>query len=172
MAWLLLTAVPARAQQAEEYRVKAAFLYHFIQLIDWPPQGQGEEKKPITVCAFGKDPFDGDLEATLQGKTIGLRPLHVRHLKASEDMQACQVLFVPDGERKRVFLALDPLKNLPILTVGEDEDFVKRGGMIGFGMDGANKLRFDVNVDAASRAGLKVSSRLLVLARNVIGSHP
>ena len=175
LAWLVLlfgVVSPAHGQQTEEYRVKAAFLFHFIQFVDWPAEGSGDENKPITVCTVGGDPFDGDLEATLKGKSIGARPIQIRHLKKPEEVQACQVVFVSGGERKKVLLALDPFKNPAILTVGEDDVFIKQGGMIGFCTDRSNKVRFDVNVDAATHAKLKVSSRLLALARTVIGSHP
>jgi len=162
----------AHAQQTEEYHVKAAFLYHFVQLVDWPAGAPGEEKKPITVCTIGKDPFDGDLDATLQGKSIGARPLQVRHLKQPEEVQGCQVVFIDGSARKQVFLVLVSLNQPSILTVGESSDFAKQGGMIGFCMDDNNKVRFDINVDAASRARLKISSRLLLLAKTVIGNHP
>jgi len=168
---ILLFLDAAHGQQPEEYRVKAAFLFHFIQFVDWPADGSGDQNRPITICTVGRDPFDGDLETTLKGKSIGARPLQIRHLKRPEEIQACQAVFITGGEWRQDFLALAPLKNPPILTVGEDNDFVKQGGMIGFCME-SNKIRFDVNVDAASRANLKVSSRLLALARTVIGAHP
>jgi hypothetical protein len=168
---LVSRAGPAHAQQSEEYRVKAAFLFHFAQLVDWPPEALGDEKQPLTLCTVGKDPFGGDLEATLQGKSIGARALQVRHLKQVQDAQGCQILFVAGSERKEVASVLAALKEAAVLTVGESEDFVKQGGMIGFSMEN-NKLRFDINVEAATRAKLKISSRLLLLAKSVIGSHP
>ena len=88
---LILTLNPAQAQQTEEYHVKAAFLFHFAQLVDWPAQVPGDENNPLTVCTIGKDPFGGDLETTLQGKTIGTRPLRIRHLKQPLEIQGCQI---------------------------------------------------------------------------------
>jgi hypothetical protein len=161
----------ASAQQTEEYRVKAAFLFHIAQLVDWPATSPGDESKPLTLCTIGQDPFAGDLEATLQGKSIGTHPLQIRHPRQSQDVQGCQVLFVGGQERKHVIPLLASLKDEAILTVGESDDFVKQGGMIGFCMDN-NKVRFDINVDAAARAKLKISSRLLLLAKSVIGNHP
>lgn len=172
LVWLLFTTGMAHAQQTEEYRVKAAFLFHFSQMVDWPPEALGDEKKAITICTIGKDPFGGDLEATLQGKSVGTRPLQIRHLKQPGEVQGCQVVYVAQGERKQAFAALSALKDPPILTVGEDNDFAKQGGMIGFSMESGNKVRFDINMDAALRAKLKISSRLLVLAKTVIGNHP
>ena len=168
-ALLLSPAGRGETPGAEEYRVKAAFLYHFAQMVEWPGDAGGDEKKPITLCTIGKDPFGGDLEVTLQGKMIGTRPLAIRHLKDPVEAPACQLVFVP-GDRKQVAQALAALRDSSVLTVGEGEDFLKQGGMIGFTMDG-DKVRFVVNVDAASRARLKISARLLMLAKTVMGKQ-
>ncbi len=154
----------------EEYRVKAAFLFHFVQLVDWPPGALGEEKKPLTVCTVGKDSFQGDLDTTLQGKLIGTHPLHVEHLKPSQEIKNCRVVFISGSERAQVPVIIAALKDDAVLSVGESDDFIKEGGMIGFCVDD-NKIRFEINVGAADRAKLKISSRLLLLAKNVIGSH-
>ena len=168
LAALLSASGRGETPEAEEYRVKAAFLYHFAQMVEWPGEAGGDEKKPITLCTIGKDPFGGDLEVTLQGKLIGSRPLAIRHLKDPGEAEACQLLFVP-GDRKQAAQALAALKDSAVLTVGEGEDFLKQGGMIGFTMDSDNKVRFVINVDAASRARLKISARLLMLAKTVMG---
>jgi hypothetical protein len=168
---LLSFAVASEAQQTEEYRVKAAFLFHFAQLVDWPVEALGDEKNPLTFCTLGKDPFGGDLETTLQGKLVGTRTLRISHVKLPQEAQGCQVLFVGGNDRKEVAPLLAGLKDQPILTVGESDGFAKQGGMIGFSMEN-NKVRFDINVDAAAHAKLKISSRLLLLAKSVIGNHP
>ena len=144
LIWLLCTGSIAQAQQTEEYHVKAAFLYHFVQLVDWPAAAPGDEKKPITVCTIGKDPFDGGLEVELQGKSIGTRPLLIHHLKQPQEVDGCQVVFIDGSARKQVFLVLLSLNQPAILTVGESNDFAKQGGMIGFCMDDNNKVRFDI----------------------------
>jgi hypothetical protein len=154
----------------EEYRVKAAFLFHFVQLVDWPPGALGEEKNPLTVCTVGKDSFQGDLETALQGKLIGTHPLHVEHLKPSQEIKNCRVVFISGSERAQVPVIIAALKDDAVLSVGESDDFIKEGGMIGFCVDN-NKVRFEINVGAADRAKLKISSRLLLLAKNVIGNY-
>jgi hypothetical protein len=170
-AILFISAADAgHAQQSEEYRVKAAFLFHFAQLVEWPAEALGDEKNPITLCTFGKDPFGGELETTLQGKSVGTRALRIRHVKQMQEIPGCQLLFVGGNERKELPPLLAALKDAPVLTIGESDDFAKQGGMIGFSMDN-NKVRFDINVDAAGRAKLKISSRLLLLAKSVIGKQ-
>jgi hypothetical protein len=168
---LAQTPCAALAQsQASEYHVKAAFLFHFVQLVEWPAGSLGNEMNPVTLCTIGEDPFHGDLDGTLAGKSVGTRPLRVRHLKPAEDVQGCQVLFVSKTDSARLGRLLEELKDGPILTVGESDGFVQQGGMIGFLLV-ENKVRFEINLEAAERAKLKISSRLLLLAKAVVGNH-
>jgi YfiR/HmsC-like len=168
---LLQIPIAALAQSpASEYHVKAAFLFHFAQLVEWPPGSLGNDTNPVTVCTTGDDPFHGDLEATLAGQSLGTRPFRVRHLKPAEDFQACQVLFVGKRDATRLGRLLLDLKDGPILTIGESDGFVQQGGMIGFLLVD-NKVRFEINLQAAERANLKISSRLLLLAKSVLGNH-
>ncbi len=150
--------------------MKAAFLFHFAQLVEWAPEALGGDEDPVTLCTFGKDPFAGDLETTVRGKSVGTRALRIRHVRQLQEIPGCQLLFVGGHEHKELTLLLATLKDAPILTVGESDDFAKLGGMIGFCMEN-NKVRFDINIDAATRAKLKISSRLLLLAKSVIGNH-
>jgi hypothetical protein len=156
--------------QPGEYHVKAAFLFHFVQLVEWPAGSLGNDINPVTLCTIGEDPFRGDLETTLAKKNLGTRPLRVRHLKQTEDFQGCQVLFVSGREAAHLGHLLQELKDGPILTVGESDGFVEQGGMIGFLLVD-DKVRFEINLEAAERARLKISSRLLLLAKTVVGNH-
>ena len=125
---------------------------------------------PLTYCTIGVDPFDGALDATLNGKTIGARSFRVLHFQQPQDIRGCQILFIGAGEQKRFPAVLAVLKGNPVLTVGEAEHFVEDGGMIGFLLE-ENKIRFEINLEAAEYAKLRLSSRLLALAKSVIGSH-
>ena len=154
----------------DEYRLKAAFLFHFAELVDWPVEAFDGDRKPLVLCTLGGNPFEGGLEAVVNGKLLGARQIRVRHLKQAQEIPGCHVLFIGSSEQARVPMILAKLKDAPILTVGEPEEFVKDGGMIGLRLEG-NRVRFDINLEAARRAGLKISSRLLVLARIVIGGH-
>lgn len=164
------TTIPARAQStADEYRLKAAFLFHFAQFIDWPADALAFTDI-LTFCTLGEDPFHGELEAAVEGKLAGARRLRVRHFKQPQDIQGCHALFVSSAERTRIPAVLAKLTSTAVLTVGETEDFVKQGGMIGFCLEG-QKVRFEINLEAAQRAGFKISSRLLLLAKRVIGNR-
>jgi hypothetical protein len=159
----------ANANTPLEYEVKAAFLFRFAQFVDWPPdtfKGAGE---PFTYCTIGDDPFRGGLERTLTGKTIGERALRVQHLSGAGKIEECQVLFVGGpGDKKHIEETLASAGRLPILTVGEADRFAEDGGTIGFCTE-ENKIRFEVNLDAAGKAGLKISAKLLALAKTVLG---
>jgi hypothetical protein len=160
--------VSAQSNPSGEYQVKAAFLFHFAQFVDWPPEAFKDAASPLTYCTVGEDPFHGALDASMSGKTIGPRPVRVLHFKRAQDIQNCEVLFLGGQEQKSIPAALANLRGNPVLTVGESEHFVQDGGMIGFLLED-NKVRFEINLDAAGRAKLKISARLLTLAKTVIG---
>jgi hypothetical protein len=152
----------------EEYRVKAAFIFHFAQLVDWPPETPMGAGNSLYICTIGDDPFQGALESTVEGKSVGDRIVHVRHLKQAADMHACQVLFLGKSQSKSIPVLLANLHNAPVLTVGESSGFLGAGGMICFVRED-NNVRFGINLDAAESAKLKIGSRLLILAQTVIG---
>lgn len=153
---------------SSEYQVKAAFLFHFAQFVDWPPEAFKANDSPITYCTAGGDPFEGGLDASMNGKTIGGRPIRVLHFKKAGESQGCQILFLGIADKKLVSATLAKLNGSPVLTVGESINFAQGGGMIGFLLED-NKVRFEINLEAAERAKLKISARLLALAKTVIG---
>ena len=176
--WLLVLLVllaaaqePSQAQsQIDEYRVKAAFLYHFVKLVDWPAGSLGDASQPMSLCTFGDDPFQGELDRSVDGKSVGSRVIRVRHLRDPKTLRDCQILFLGKSEDKRTPVILADLAGIPLLTVGESDSFAQQGGMIGFALD-ENKIRFNINLDPAERSGLKISSKLLLLAKEVIGNR-
>ena len=156
---------------AEEYRIKAAFIFHFAQLVDWPAETQTSTDNSLVLCTLGEDPFQGTLEVTVAGKAIGNRVIRIRHLGEPGDMQACQILFLGKAQSKRIPMLVTDLHNAPVLTVGETAGFLDAGGMIRFLLE-EDKVRFDINLNAAELARLKIGSRLLFLAKHVVGeSH-
>jgi hypothetical protein len=159
---LVLFAIPAVAQNApSEYEVKAAFLLNFTKFIEWPSSPSTPET-PFTICIFGEDPFGPILPQIVQGEQVAQRPIAVRRLRQSA--AGCDVLFVSKSERSAAAL----LSALPrgTLTIGESENFLRDGGVISFVLEN-RRVRFDVNEPAAARNGLKISSRLLNVARTV-----
>ena len=162
-----LLAVGAHAQVLDEYQVKAAFLFNFVKFIEWPPQASKGSSDPINICILGEDPFGNSLEDAVKGKTVEGRTFLVP-VRISEVQQAsaCQILFVSSTERKHVRAILAALKAPGVLTVGETEGFAAQGGMINFKLEDG-RVRLEVNVEAAERANLRISSKLLSLAQIV-----
>jgi hypothetical protein len=150
--------------------VKAAFLFHFAQFVEWPEETFKDASSPLAYCTIGDDPFQGMLDASLRGKTLGTHPLRVQHFKHPQEIQGCQVLFIGAGEKKLLPAILAGLKENSILTVGETDNFVQEGGIIGFCLE-ESKIRFEINLESAQKAKLRISSRLLALAKSVFGGQ-
>jgi hypothetical protein len=171
----LLAVCPAVAQEppkAPEYRIKAAFLYNFTLYTEWPAEAFEKPDSPIILGVAGEDPFGKELDAAVRGKTVRGRAIEIhRHLLASEIEHPCHLLFVASGQAPNVPQMLQRLTTLPPLTVGESEDFTHIGGAIRFFVE-ENKVRFEVNTDAVARTRVKMSSKLLNLARIVRDSKP
>jgi hypothetical protein len=154
----------------EEYQVKAAFLFHFAQLVDWPADAVSDGDRSLNLCVFDDDPQRFELQSTLEGKLIGDRVFHIRLLSEPHAIRGCNILFLSHDEGRRQPAILLGLHDQPILTVGETESFLSDGGMIRFRLEG-DRIRFDINLAAADSARLKISSRLLLLATSVTGSR-
>jgi hypothetical protein len=161
---------PLRAQTgatAEEYQLKAAFVYRFPQFVEWPPDVfDGQDS--LHICVSAPNPFGMTLEELVAGETMNGRRLVVRDVGRSGDVGGCHVLFVPAaGSSERLLQAAKG----PVLTIGESPTFLDEGGIINLRVID-RRVRFEVNAAAAERSGLKLSSQLLRLAMVVRGAQP
>ena len=156
-----------RAQSAlqREYEIKAAYLYNFINYIDWPADTLPPAGGTITIGIVGENPFGPALDP-LKGKQIKGRTLAVKQVAAAKDLEQCQIVFICASEKSRLSELLGQLKNSRILTVSEMDGFAGQGGIINF-ISERNKVRFEINPEAARRTGLTISSELLKLAKLV-----
>jgi uncharacterized protein DUF4154 len=151
---------------SSEYFVKAGFIYNFAKLVEWPPS-LSQPGRPVAIGVLGNDSFASVLEGVVSGKNIDGRPFIVRRLKSKEIKDCtCHILFIASSESARSDEIIQMFKNSSVLTVAESPDFARRGGIINFTPED-NKVRFEVNVDAARQAMLNISSRLLSLAKIV-----
>ncbi len=146
-----------------EYEVKGAFLYNFAKFVDWPPQAFAGAGDPFTFCIAG-DAFAGALEKVLDAETLNGRRLAVRRIAPDDKLQGCQIIYVAASAGR--YPQVTTLSNAPVLTVGETEDFIDSGGMIRFIQTG-HRVQFQINTEAADRASLRLSSKLLRLAEIV-----
>jgi len=165
---VLNLAATAAEPRVEEYEVKAAFLFNFAKFVEWPFEVFSDPNAPLVITVFGDDPFNGSLEA-VKNKLVNNRKLTIRRVKEIQDLGKSNVLFVSSSEKRELVRILEALQGQSVLTVGEDAAFTQCGGIINFVKED-NRIRFEVNVSAAERAGLKISSRLLALARIVKSS--
>jgi hypothetical protein len=174
LLWCLLPVLAfnpsARAQSVSEYEVKAVFLYNFAKFVEWPPDLSSNVNEPFVIGIVGRDPFGDAVEQSLLRNTLNGRALAIRRFKREQDARGCQILFISASERKRLQALLASLQGDPVLTVGDTENFAKAGGVIAFTLED-NRVRFEINVDAAQRAGLRISSKLLSLAKIVRGER-
>lgn len=154
---------------SSEYLIKAGFIYNFAKLVQWPTTAFAQPDSPIVIGILGDDPFGATLDRIVADKKINGRALVVRRLKWSrdfKDVRDCNILFVSSSEKEHIDTVVDMMKLLPILTIGDSPGFARRGGIMNFTLED-NKVRFEVNVEAAKHADLTISSRLLTLARIV-----
>jgi hypothetical protein len=155
------------SSNSSEYLIKAGFIFNFAKFVDWPPTTFAQPDSPIVIGILGTDPFGAIIDQIVQDKKIGGRGFVVKRLKWGtdlKDLKECKILFVGASERVHIDELVQIVKGLPILTVGETPGFAEHGGVIRLVLED-NRVRFEVNVDAARQAGLTISSRLLTLAR-------
>lgn len=162
VAWCALSSAED-LQSGNEYQVKALFLYNFAKFVEWPSAMSGG---PICIGVLGDDPFGDALDRTIEGKTVNGRGFVVKRLKSEAEARQCHIVFVNLPDKKRLRSLLDTLKGAAVLTVGETRGFAEGGGVINFVVID-DRVRFEANMDAAEQAGLKLSSKLLSLAKIV-----
>jgi hypothetical protein len=165
LALLLATSGGAlrSAPVTSEYRIKAVFLYNFVQFTDWPSTAFADASAPIVIGILGDDPFGAALDETVAGEIIHDRKLAVRRSRKLDELKDVQLLFVSTSEEKHVDDIVAALQSKPVLLVGESEGFAMRGGIIRFFL-ADHKVRFAINAAAAKRRGLRLSAQLLKLA--------
>jgi hypothetical protein len=153
-----------------EYQIKAAYLYNFGKFVRWRDASSLSPGSAFPICVLGKDPFDGALEATVAGQTIGGNPISVKKVNSVAGVAGCKLLYVNADETKRFRSIMDTVRRLPILTVSDAPDFLDNGGIIQFVVI-SKRVRFEVNLNAARDAGVQLSAELLKVATRVVGNN-
>jgi YfiR/HmsC-like len=164
-AMLLLNT--AQAQSASEYQVKAAFLFNFARFVDWPAEAFPNADSALQICILGQDPFGRDFEQMIEDKSVNGHRIEIAHPEGVPQARACQILFIAASEKPRLREILLGLKGASVLTVGDTPSFTQMGGIINFVLDD-NRVRFEINQKAAELAHLKLSARLLTVAKLVL----
>ena len=176
-----------------EYETKAGYLLNFVEFVEWPTGTFQDAASPVIIGIMGKDPFGAEMEK-LKDKLVNGRKLQIKRFKGAlefrgaeapgrrqenltfnqakklAELKSCHILFISSSEKKYLSMVLKPLRDSCVVTVGETPVFTREGGIINFLSDGS-RVEFEINLDAAERARLKFSSKLLSLAKVVKSEH-
>ncbi len=148
-----------------EYQIKAVFIKKFIKFIEWPSEVLPHNHNPIKIGILGKSPI---IKAFESGKTTQIKghKLEIREFENLRDLEFCHILFIAASEKDRFKEILKTIQGKGVLTISETENFSRLGGIINFFIV-EDMVRFAINVEAAEKAGLKISSKVLRLAEVV-----
>jgi len=151
-----------------EYQVKALFLLNFTKYVAWPTNAFAGTNAPFTIGVYGENDFGDALQTAVAGRSVNGRRIAIRQLDGTNDPAGCQILFISHSAEKPAGEILDQVRTLPVLTVGETDQFLQQGGVIRF-LKKESKIRLEINLEAARQANLKISSKLLNVADLVKG---
>jgi YfiR/HmsC-like len=153
---------------SEEYQLKANFLAMAPNFVEWPNNASAGGAKTFQICIFGAFPFGTELAELTRRTTVVGKSVEVRWIRQEMELRSCQIVFVSRSEQKHYKKLLASMRDTSALTVGETPDFVDAGGIVSLEARSGG-LEIEVNLEAAQQARLKISARLLALARRVIG---
>ncbi len=175
LAWVMACA-PWNVQAAEdtgtlEQRVKAAFLYKFAGYVEWPAKSFARPETPVVIGVMGNELLAAELIHAVTGRTVNDRLVTVKRLKAGDSLAGIHVLFIGKSESARLNQLAQTAQPRSILTVTESDGALAHGSVINFVLtDG--RVRFEIALDSAEKSGLKLSSRLLAVAQQVLTGMP
>ncbi len=165
LSLLALGGAMANDDPSHEQQLKAAFVFNFMQFVEWPVDAFADETSPLVVVCIGDERFGTALEQALSGKTIGARHVVLRRYSTANQIEkGCHVVVFSNADAAALRTVRQRLGDAPVLLVGEGAHFCHDGGIIRLFTED-NKLRFEINTQAAERARLKVAAKLLKLAR-------
>jgi len=154
----------AQSDQPSEYAVKAAFLFNFTKFVEWPEKAFNGPQAPMVIGIIGDDPFGDSLTRIVAGQKAQGRAILIVKYRRGDDLRRSQILFISASERLRNAEILASLQDASVLTVSDIDGFAEAGGTMQFVMQ-ENRVHFVVNLDAATQSKLRVSAKLLALAR-------
>ena len=164
-----LTGVRAAEAPLREYQIKAAFLLNFVRFVDWPATHPGT-RNTLSLCVLGSGSVD-DAFSALEGRRVRRRVIAYTRIGTADETSACDVIFMAGTEDAPLPDPVPAPDGTHLLTVGETRSFATGGGIIVFVYQ-KNKLSFEINLDAAERAGISIRSDLLTLASAVRQVRP
>jgi hypothetical protein len=163
----LLPAGVAGPLPITEAQVKAAYLYNFAKFIAWPDESFAGPGAPIRICSASDPSFEHTLKEVVNARTVDAHPVQVLHVTTPAEARTCHILFVSSGEDKQARAVTEVLGRSGVVTVGETQDFLEKGGVICFTVH-EGRVHFQINLRAAAQAGVYISARLLNVATRVV----
>jgi len=167
VAMVAMPSIAVPAQEANEQLLKVAFIYNFAKFTTWPDSVFADAKAPITFCVVGKHEF-GNAFDSVQGKSVGGRTVVVKYLSTYRDKDDCQLVYVAPSEKARLPKIVSTSKEVHALTVSDLDGFGESCGIIRMVRGTDDRIGFEINVKAAEESGLKLSSKLLNLAKRQV----
>jgi hypothetical protein len=149
-----------------EYQIKAGFLFNFTRFVTWPDKAFATATSPLSICIVGDTPLADPLTEVAAGKVVDGRAVSVMRMKVVDDLRGCNLLFISSEEERHAVRILGSVKGRNVLTVGEGQGVLRAGGIITFFID-ENRVKLEINLDAAARDGLKISAKLIAVSRLV-----
>ena len=152
--------------QVQEYALKAAFLYKFGFFVEWPSSAFSSPASPVNLCIAGQDPFGESLDEAVAGERISGRNVVIRRLKTAGRDSGCHILYIGGSDAQSGSQIIEAVRGSSVLTVSDTRGSGSSAGIIDFVISG-NRVRFDIDDEAAAQNGLVISSKLMSLALNV-----
>jgi hypothetical protein len=162
---IIFHVAPLHSLEGTEYQIKAAMMINFIQFVQWPNDDPDQSTDFLTIGIFGADNF-GSILDSLKGRIVNGKQLKLLRLNSTKELRQCQVVFVPESESHHTDEILAAVNGFPVLTIGETDRFIQLGGIIRFFIE-QNHVRFEINKTAANHSKLKISAKLMEIARVV-----
>ena len=161
---MVLSATVAMCLADREHQVKAAFIANFIKYIDWPDLPN--DSSSFVVGVYGAEGYGHDLEDAVAGKSVGRHPVVIQQFHADSEIRGCRLIVSGAASEERIGKLIKLCNTTGAVLVGDASDFARNGGTIGLELV-AERIRFDINLEAAKKSHVTLSSRLLSFARNV-----
>jgi hypothetical protein len=165
---LLVMPAQAQSQMVEVSQVRAAYLYNFVKFVEWPPVAYQSVDAPAVICIVGDARTSSVLELATLAKKANGRRVEARQPRSANEFKSCHVLFIGFSDKPRISAILRSVKDSNVLTIGQTDGFISLGGMINL-VEKDGNIGLEIDPKATEEAGLKVSSRLLVISRIVNG---
>ena len=156
----------ARAAAADTNSIKADMLCNMAKFVQWPDGVMAQSKGQLVVTILGEDDLAGTIANVLSQRNVNGKPVYVRFARRVQDIHGSQIVYIAASEMAHADEITTALKGTPVLTLSDVEGFAAKGGMMDF--SGAPpRIRFEVSLARAEQAGLRISSRLLAIAKVV-----